>query len=346
MNQQNKYLLPDKSFWQALNRGQRDTLSSKYTILCPLILLAEFARHEVNTYYHLLNLENIVSVVHWSEHAKMDLLTGESSKPMFFGSPSGGKSIRECTEQDLLVLKELSGKIIEALIESENNFKKGLDSAIDPWKEELLGLVNNTENLKAFMRKYLSDHPNIEHILKEIDAENFHQERKKRLKAVVERLCDRFRADSLANAYYLATTLLNHDPIDRSNALNKLQWLCGLFDSMLTQEEHTQIFNRFMSEDMPPIRKFAPYALGAVVWYFTIHLYLRENHKNIAPPNILRDAQYLMYTYYKNILFVSGDKWHRKFINEVPLFENIRENFVFVDLTTKATIQAEFSKLL
>ncbi|MXW53487.1 MAG: hypothetical protein F4Z66_05790 [Gammaproteobacteria bacterium] len=48
----------------------------------------------------------------------------------------------------------------------------------------------------------------------------------------------------------------------------------------------------------------------------------------------------MLYTYYKGITFVSGDKWHKKFVNEVPFFEGVLENFVFVDLTTKTTIQA------
>ena len=49
---------------------------------------------------------------------------------------------------------------------------------------------------------------------------------------------------------------------------------------------------------------------------------------------------------FKDIAFVSGDKWHRKFVDEVPLFEKVRGNFMFVDLTTKTTIQGGFSKLL
>ena len=97
MNYQNTFLLPDKSFWQALNREHREVLSSKSTILCPPILLTEIARHGLNTRNALLNLENIIGISHWSEHAKMDLLTDESSKPIFFGSPSAGKSICECS---------------------------------------------------------------------------------------------------------------------------------------------------------------------------------------------------------------------------------------------------------
>ena len=34
---------------------------------------------------------------------------------------------------------------------------------------------------------------------------------------------------------------------------------------------------------MPPISRFAPYALGAAIWNYTIQLYLRENPKTQHP---------------------------------------------------------------
>ena len=97
---------------------------------------------------------------------------------------------------------------------------------------------------------------------------------------------------------------------------------------------------------MPPVNRFAPHALRAAIWVYTVQLYLRENSENAAPKNVLRDAEYLLYTYHTGVTFASGDKWHRKFINEVPLFKPLCRNFIFVDLTTKATIKEGFSKLL
>ena len=115
MNQQNKFLLPDKSFWMALDREQRKVLSSNYTILCPPILFTEIARHGLSPCNPWLNLENIIVVPHWSEYAKMDLLTAESSKPMSLGSTSAMKSILESSEQKLLEFKEASGENINTL---------------------------------------------------------------------------------------------------------------------------------------------------------------------------------------------------------------------------------------
>ena len=317
MNDHNEFLLPDKSFWQALNSQQREALSSRYTILCPYILFTEIARHEKDWVNAMLNLENIIVIHDWLEHAKTDLLTEESAKPMFFRTVSTGKSILESPEQELLEFKEASGKNIKMLKKSES-FYRNLDAIIDPLKEEWLNLIKKTDNL----------------------------ENKKILQASVYTAFDTYNADSLENAYQIATSLFDHDLSDLGAAYNKLQRLCTVFRSILTEEEHIQIFNRFVKEDMPPMRRFAPYALGAAMWHFTIHLLLRENPKNIAPKDVLRDAAYLFYVAYKNITFVSGDKWHKKFMDEVPLFEGVRENFIFVDLTTKETKQEGFSKLL
>ena len=357
MNHQNKSVLLDKSLWRAFNREQLKALSSKYIILCPIILFTEIVRHKedgCHKFDALLNLENIVLVFHWSELVKMDLLMDESSKPIPFASANVMQSIRESSEEDLLEFKEVSGENIEMLIESEE-FYRNQESFINPLKAVWLRLVKNTDNLsdeewvskvKEVVREHKAYYPEIDRNLKKIETGGFPQEGKALLQASIETLFDTYNADTLESANQIATRTFNHDPSDLGAAHDKLQRLCTVFGPILTEEERTQIFNRFLKEGMPPISRFAPYALGAAIWNYTIQLYLRENPENAAPKDILRDAVYLLYTFYKEITFVSGDKWHRKFINEVPIFEGCRESFTFVDLTTKATIQEGLSKIL
>ena len=119
MNQQNKFLLPDKSFWMALDPGQRKVLNSNYTILCPPILFTEIARHGLSPCNPWLNLENIIVIPHWTEYVKIDLLTEETSKPMPFGRATAMKSILESSEQELLEFKEASCENINTLIDFE-----------------------------------------------------------------------------------------------------------------------------------------------------------------------------------------------------------------------------------
>ena len=350
MNNRNEFLLPDKSFLMALDREQQETLSSKYTILCPPILLTEIARHGLNTHNTwfnldtLLNLKSIVLVLHWSEQAKMDLLMAESAKPFPIGSSSAMKSIRESSEQEFLAFKEESGENIEKLKKSEE-FYRSLDSIINPLKEGLLYLFKNTDDIE-FVKAYQTFYPEVKNILKKIETVGFLPEGKERLRVFIEKFYDTYNANSLENAHQLAVRLFDHEPSDLRVAHDRLQRLCTVFGPILTQEERIQIFNRFHEEDRPPIKRFAPYALGAAIWNYTMQLYLRENPENAALKNVLRDAAYLFYMSHKGTTFVSADKWHRKFINEVPLFEGARKDFIFVDLTTKGTIRAGLSKIL
>ena len=349
-----KLLLPDKSFWMCLDPEQLDALVSKYTIFCPPILFTEIARRGLKPYNSLRNIENIIAVSHWFDQVKKDLLTEESSKPIPFTSANAMKAIRESSEQELLEIKEASNETIEVLIEGED-FYKSQASVINASTQKLFNAVEGTKSLSEqewvdTLKQVLGEpqvfHPEIEHVLRKIDAEGFRQEWQKALKPFIEELCNTYKADSLENACKWATNLLDHEPLDRAAAHEKLQRLCVLFRSILTPEDHTQIFNRFLKEDMPPIRRFAPYALRAAIWNFTIQSYLRENPDDIAPPNVLRDAEYLYYVPYKDVTFVSGDKWHKIFVDEVPLFEGVRENFLYVHLTSKETIQEGLSKIL
>jgi hypothetical protein len=338
----------------AITRGQRESLSSKYTILCPPILFTEIARHGLSPRNPWLNLENIIIAPDWLELVKMDLLTEESAKPNHFWGTITMKSILERSEKELSEFAEVSGENIDALIESEE-FYRNLEPMINPLKEVWLSLVENTENLseeerinrlKEFVKPFQTYDPKADCLLKNIKTQISTQEGKERLQAAIEIVFDTYKADSLEKANQIATRTYNHDPNDRCAAHDKLLRLCTVFRLILAPEEHTLIFNRFLNEERPPISRFSPYALGVAIWNYTIQLYLRENPENAAPKGALRDAVYLLYTTYKNIAFVSGDKWHKKFVDEVPLFEGVRENFIFVDFTTKATIQEGVSRLL
>lgn len=219
-----------------------------------------------------------------------------------------------------------------------------------------MSLVNNTGDLpkeewvdrfKEIGGEFQQDYPEIENTLKKIDDDNFSHKQMESVKMSLKALCNSFETNSWTNAYQVATNLLHHDPGDHSRAYEVLQRLCTLLSPIFTQEERTQIFNRYLKEDMPCIIKFAPYTLGAMLWYLTIHLFIRENPKDILPKGgVLRDAEYMLYTCYANVYFVSSDKLHRTFMNEITLFKSGLENFTYVDLTTKETIQEGISKLL
>lgn len=339
MRHQNKYVLPDKSFWMMLTPDQRNILNSKYTIVCPPILFTEIARHGLKPHDALRNLKNIIAVPWWLDQVKMDLLTEESSKPIHFGSASAMQSVREYSEEEILEIQEASNETIHGLIEGEEYYKSRA-SIINPSIQKLIDIVTSDENLseeewrdmlKQVLGKPQISHPKIERVLKRIDAGEFPHARKKDLEPFIKEFLDLYNVNSLEDACKLATSLLIDDPNDQTASFEKLQRLCTRLRSILTSEEHTQIFNRFLKEGMPPMSRFAPHALSIMIWNLTIQLYICENSKN-APlsKGALRDAAYLYYVFHNNILFISSDDLHKKFIDEVPLFESVRKRFKFI----------------
>ena len=207
MNQQNEFLLPDKSSWMSLDCRQREALASKYVILCPPILFNEVARHGLNTRNALLNLDNIFAIPHWSKHAKMDLLKNESSKPIPVRSESATRLIREYSEHALLDLKKISSQAVERLIGRGKHYRD-LTSVIDPLKGKLLELVEKTEDLsdkewkdklEEVVREFQGDHPHPVYgrILKHIESESFPEHRVKPIQASIKALCDTFSANTL-----------------------------------------------------------------------------------------------------------------------------------------------------
>ncbi len=98
----------------------------------------------------------------------------------------------------------------------------------------------------------------------------------------------------------------------------------------LSADEQTEILNRFEKEGKPHINNFAPYARVTTQLYLTIFLYLVELEANPPPQGSLRDFEYLYYATDANVTFISGDNWHKKCIEEIPLLKNIQNNFKFL----------------
>ena len=115
-----------------------------------------------------------------------------------------------------------------------------------------------------------------------------------------------------------------------TNTESILDFLCKSDVIPLSADEREEIFNRFRREGKPHINKFAPYARVAMQLYLTIFLYLVENKDNSSPKEVLRDFEYLYYATDANVIFISGDDWHRKYIEEIPMLINIQNNFRFL----------------
>ena len=119
-----RILLLDKSFLRLLNAEGRKQLDSKHKILYPPILLAENARHGLDEPSALFDFKNTISVIHWGQRAKVDLLEGEPSRRYKIGAKIPTTSIYEESEVERKRMEKQAIRIVEEMEAREEELKK------------------------------------------------------------------------------------------------------------------------------------------------------------------------------------------------------------------------------
>ena len=95
-----------------------------------------------------------------------------------------------------------------------------------------------------------------------------------------------------------------------------------------TEEEKTQIFNRWELTFHHPLKDFAPYAYYILVLEMTIALHITKskgNHKR----EIMRDLGYLYYANFDNVTFHTCDRKLKDTIQKIPFLKHIQEKMVY-----------------
>ena len=343
-----KFLLLDKSALMYLNEDLRTQLDSKHTMLYPPILFAEIAQHGLDKPIGWFNFKNTVNVIHWRQRAKIDLIEGVPSGHYNIGAKIPTTVISEYPEADRKDLEEQAKSIVRDVETEEETLKKHFSL-----------LRKNTSKLIELAMKH-REIPD-DKILREVNqavrqsgqnpspsdsAALIGGGRKSvsHAREVLDNYRDQgemlFRVDTLEQAERWVEKVIYTD------TESILDFLCKGKGAVipLSADERAEIFNRFRKEGKPHINKFAPYARVATHLYLTIFLYLVENKENSSPQGALRDFEYLYYATDANVIFISGDKWHKRFIEEIPLLKNIQKNFKF--LPDKKENEEEFKKVL
>ena len=356
-----KFLLLDKSSLLRLNSEQRKELDFKHTILYPPILFAESAQHGLDQPSALFNFKNTISVLHWAQRAKLDLLRGAPSRRYKIGAKIPTTSIYDEPKADREEMEKQAIDIVSKMEASEEDLKNHVSLLLNEHTKSIDSLVMNHEDIpdenllrelagairelrgasKQFGLNPLSDFFNLR---PDFMATLIGQGRRSipEVRQYLNNLRDgyeaRFKVDTLEKACQWVSQSVYYD----TEAM--LRFLRRVSIIPFTSEEHTEIFNRFRHEGEPHVDDFAPYARAATQLYFTIFLYLSENGDNSSPRGALRDFEYLYYAIDANVVFISSDKWHKRCIEEIPILEPIRRNFKFLPHINKD--EEEYKKVL
>ena len=313
----------------SLNEDQRKALDSKHTMLYPPILFAEIARHGLDTPNALLNFKNTIDVTYWMQRAKMDLLVGEPSGHYNIGGKIPVTTVYEHTDADREELEKQAKYFVQERETDEkylkthfsilrSNISEFCELAInhkDVPDHKLLRKVNQTmrqsgQNPSPSASADLigGGHKSISKVRDFFDNNRDH----------LEML---FKVDTLEKSGIWIEKVIYTD------TESILHFICQCGIMQLSTDDQAAILNRFINEGKPHINDFAPYARVAMQLYLTIFLYLVENEANPPPQGALRDFEYLYYATDANVTFISGDDWHKKCIEEIPLLKNIQGNF-------------------
>ena len=333
-----KLLLLDKSALRRLNRDLRAQLDVKHTLLYPPILFAEIAKDGLDEPKALLNFQNTVNVIHWAQRAKLELLEGVRSDNYFVGAKIPTTEISGYSDIERKAIAEEAKGIVSNMIKEEERLKKHFsvlrESTIDFL---MLELVKNHKNIPddKIVRNFNQAIRKSSHVSHKYPLSAGAQligEGRKGIEKVRTHL-DEYQdyCDMLYNVVTLESAQRWVEEIIYKDTESILEFLCNRSAILqLSVNEQDEILNRFRSEGIPHINDFAPYAGAATLLYLTIFLYLVENEDNSSPKGALRDFEYLYYALASNVRFISGDKWHKRCIEEIPLLKNIQKNFIFL----------------
>lgn len=329
-------LLLDKSVLRLLTPEQRKRLDAKHPILYPPILLVENAQHGLSSDRPsaLFNFRNTVSVLHWAQRAKLDLLKASSHRYRV-GAKIPAASIYGEPEADRKEMERQALRTVEGMEAEEERLRNQMSllRGIDIGDAKLIELAANHRDIpdKNLLREFnraigqfgqntlLNERASL--IAKGSRKVSDIREVLDNYRDKYEKLCT---VNTLDKAYRWVSQRIYHD----TEAI--LAFLCKSFIIPLSIDEQTEIFNRFNNAGKPPIDKFATYARAATQLYSTIFLYLAENRENSSPRGALRDFEYLYYAIDANVTFISSDMWHKKCIEEIPLLKDVRERFMFL----------------
>lgn len=335
-----EFILYENSFLCTLNREQRCQLDRKEPIIYTPIQFVENVRHGVSKRKAFFEFTNTVNIPHWSDILKIDLLEKSHVRgynvltkvPInsIFDVP---EAVRKNMEAQALAVAERMDAEADYLKTCKPTFHRDSDPILELCKmrdgiedNELLRYYNQAVREVSEINQLpyvpvVESVPEIRKRLKEYETAN--------------------KMDTLTKT----AELVEEEFFQRLHPLELISIISDINIISVTENELQQVIDRYRNENPPNLDVFSPYAAKAIRLYLTLDIFLMANSQNTLSKEVLRDYDYLYYVLCGNVTFVSADKAHKKFIEEIPVLNSVRQRFIYFDKRSDEVMKEVLKKL-
>ncbi len=328
-------LLADMSWWTMIKNSPPE-IYQNYKLLCPTIFYAEN--------YHDIKAANkrfktpyeVIGVLPWQLLAKNELegkeILHDSIIPFDLKTEPDMNSEEKKMTQDAKNIIKTFDKSDQQRFESGKASLKHLD---------YLGDFGNAphQNLtwSQFFEKFKesSRESGFEELVAVIDQQPNKKIARTALEGVFDQCRERYPINTFKKACKMSQSILEDNFIDVCNLM-----LISEFERVRTESEregteskremlefdnrHWENNRDYLLSNPKSYSSRFPYTSYALYLEIAFIIYQKENSRNskIRSKVSLRDFEYLFYTYFSNVLFVSMDKLHETYINESEILKS------------------------
>ena len=320
-------LLPDMTFLtMTINQPVTETYKS-YKVLCPTVLFAEIYNDVKGANKRLETPFEVLYIDPWQFLVKNEL-EGKS-----IIRPDGIAPVHLKSKQDL----DKEGK------EIVDNAKK----LIETFDENDKFLSAQPSTLKVLKKKALASfaHANLQNLTWNQFIERFKKVSKGTIFEPLARIAEMPTTDKQRARTTIENTLSNYAKMDPINDFEKaftfselmlavnFAGICNeIFIPMLeghSKVDRTHWDNIRVSPTDSNLRKSFPYTWYALYHYLAFQIYQNENAYSNRVGS--RDFEYLYYLYFPNILFVSADAQHEKYVTGAGILKSrLNGSFAYI----------------
>ena len=323
-------LLADMSWWTMIKNAPLE-IYQNYKLLCPPIFYAENYHDIKAANKRFKTPHEVIGISPWQLLAKNELegkeIIHDSIRPL---------SLK--TEQDMdsgeKNLIQLSNNIIKTFDKhDQQTFQSGKTS---PRNLDYLGNFGNAphQNLTwdQFFRKFkeISRESVFEELIPVIEHQPDKNKARTAIEGISEQCGEQYPINTFKKAYKMSQSILRNDFIDVCKVM-----LISEFERMGIEFDNTYWKNNrddLLSNPKSYSSRF-PYTSYTLHLEIAFIIYQKENSRNskIRSRVSLRDFEYLFYTYFPNVLFVSMDKQHKTYITESEILKSrLHGSFVYI----------------